>query len=80
MPNLNVDPELVYAQYDQKLAEANKQNVLLSAAVHQLQNELTQVQAEREVLEAENKQLASTQPVDVADSESARPKPTPAKR
>lgn len=72
MGNINVDPELVYAAYDQKLAAANKENVLLSGAVSQLQTQLTQVEAEKEVLESENKRLSENQKGDLVEATPAK--------
>lgn len=41
--NLEVNPNLVNEVYKQRLAQATDENILLSAAVTQLQNQITQL-------------------------------------
>jgi hypothetical protein len=64
MGNLEVDPQRVYAAYDQKLSAAHKENAVLSGAVGQLQEMLAEVQGELDLLKVENEQLRQNQQVD----------------
>lgn len=69
MANLEVDPGLQLQLYGEKLKEAHSREILATAAVNQLQNQLTQAEDEIETLKAENERLAKTQKTDGASGD-----------